>query len=274
MSGVPVNAHVLGPRFWKTIGIILTMFLLLLIGSSIAGWVLPQGPELLYEQNAEICLHEIRFVIHAYIGSSTCSHWKKTSLSLPVWSPDGKRIAFVSYGDAYTPEDISIGDQQWNNIRVIFRSPYKGYYSSVSELDWSPDGRMLAFMVIDYSGEKSVYIINAITSRVERIYFGSLPSWSPDSTSITFLEDTRNAVVVNVATGDRHALVFGRGTLSSVIWSPDGRYILYETFQLQSAGIIRTSMSSDQMAQTTASSAQRIPTCFPHGRRMDPRSPS
>jgi dipeptidyl aminopeptidase/acylaminoacyl peptidase len=65
--------------------------------------------------------------------------------ALPRWSPDGRRLAFVSAPPGDGPSEICILPVATAGERVVVCS----WYGRVSELAWSPDGTHLAFVARD-----------------------------------------------------------------------------------------------------------------------------
>jgi Tol biopolymer transport system component len=71
----------------------------------------------------------------------------------PAWSPDGRRIAFVSRRDGNA--DIYVMNADGSGKRNLTRNPAKDYRPS-----WSPDGRRIAF-VSDREGRLEAFVMNA-----------------------------------------------------------------------------------------------------------------
>lgn len=69
------------------------------------------------------------------IRELTYGNWRDSS---PVWSPDGKKIAFLSDRDGTTQIHV-----MWLDTREVARLTH--LERSPGSLRWSPDGRMLAF---------------------------------------------------------------------------------------------------------------------------------
>jgi TolB protein len=108
------------------------------------------------------------------------------ALLSPKWSPDGSRIAYVSFesgNSAIYIQNILTGARQLISGRA------KGINSAPA---WSPDGTKLA-LSLSYSGNPEIYVMD-LGSRQETRLTRSLaintePVWSPDGQSIYFTSD-------------------------------------------------------------------------------------
>jgi Tol biopolymer transport system component len=109
----------------------------------------------------------------------------------PTWSPDGTKIAFVSYRDGNAELYVMNADGQ-NPVRLT--------NNNVEDLqpDWSPDGTKLAFSRAagcdSYSGfcYYGLWIMNVDGSNATPITGGAAdnsPSWSPDGLWIAYGSD-------------------------------------------------------------------------------------
>lgn len=88
----------------------------------------------------------------------------------PRWSPDGRRIAFVS--DRRGLPKVCVLDCANNAVRVLEDTdPVMGSFVRGSSVDWSPDGRQIA-----YVGDRmrAIRIVNAQTGKVRKLIEGDV----------------------------------------------------------------------------------------------------
>ncbi len=109
------------------------------------------------------------------------------------WSPNGKRIAFVSY--RHDPDASGFGNSELYVMNADGSKQTRLTTNEVPDMSptWSPDGRRIAFSrtASSQSGEtEDVYVMNADGSGVTMLATGNPrnrgPSWSPDGTRIAF----------------------------------------------------------------------------------------
>jgi Tol biopolymer transport system component len=171
-----------------------------------------------------------RGVTYRQISGQFVSEYRAT----PTWSPDGRRIAFVS--DRSGSAEVYVMSADGSGQRRLTR------HAKPKELAWSPDGRMLAFGSHARGGPRDVYVMNADGTGLLNLTpgpgGGEALSWSPDGRKIGFrsLRDGSGEIyVVNVdGTGlrrlthlTRNPVSSGGTTWSAPAWSPDGQKILF-----------------------------------------------
>lgn len=144
-----------------------------------------------------------------------------TDNSLPTYSPDGRRIAFVS-GRLGHPE-IYYMDADGTNLDILtnFAASDENYRS---DPDWSPDGRLVAFQS-RINGRFQIMTINVrdgstklLTSEGEN----EQPSWAPDARHLVFTS-TRSGVrqlwIIDVESSRTRQLTTTAGSRLGK-WSP------------------------------------------------------
>jgi TolB protein len=147
----------------------------------------------------------------------------------PSWSPDGKKVAYVSFEDRKpviyvhelaTGRRISLSNQKGNN----------------SAPAWSSDGKKLA-VSLSKDGNTQIYSINADGSNLQRLTRGRTidtePQYSADGRYIYFTSDRGgNPQIYRMsAEGEQvesaKRVTFKQGFVTSPRISPDGKYLAY-----------------------------------------------
>jgi TolB protein len=92
--------------------------------------------------------------------------------AMPAWSPDGRRIAFVSWRDGNS--DIYLMNGDGSALARLTRSHQAG--ETVPR--WSPDGASIVYSSV--AGARSmIYVMSASGSGVRRLTDGWQPDWRP-----------------------------------------------------------------------------------------------
>jgi len=113
----------------------------------------------------------------------------------PAWSPDGRRIAFVSWRDGN--QDIYIFDFNTGDTVNVTNTPNR----QEDYPAWSPDGDTLAFSAPE-NGIETVFVQDLTNNSPSQAFRrGRMPAWSPDGLSIAFMVDATDlsATFITVA---------------------------------------------------------------------------
>ena len=173
----------------------------------------------------------------------------------PQFSPGGDTLAFLS------PRDNDEGKPS------IWLLPLRGgeawklatFAESVGEMSWSPDGRSIAFTMLDTLPKRvkdwrkkkwdhivedeipqynHLWVIDVATGKQRRLTSGTFmandPRWAPDSRTIAFAwnptgrpDDGNLTDVALVPASGGAVRKLGSMLDGSIVWSPDGRWLAW-----------------------------------------------
>ena len=152
----------------------------------------------------------------------------------PAWSPDGRRIAFVS------SRDNSQGDVFVMNADGSDPVNLTDHVRGDSFPSWSPDGSRIAF-ASGRDGDLDVYAMDADGSNLTQLTDSSeprgWPAWSPDGSRIAFgwfIPPSNNEIFVMNADGSNQVNLTNDSERKDwdADWSPDGTRIAFESGNL------------------------------------------
>jgi TolB protein len=144
----------------------------------------------------------------------------------PRWSPDGKRVAWVS--TRHTNQEIYTVGADGKDIRRLTSE-----VAADNNPSWSPDGKRIAF-ASGRTGNFEIHVMDADGSNVRRLTnhpaLDYWPSWSPDGKRIAFTSNRDGNYEIYLMNADgsgvenltRHPAQDNFAT-----WSPDGKRIAF-----------------------------------------------
>ncbi len=192
----------------------------------------------------------------------------------PVWSPDGKRIAYQSNRDG--SYHIYVMDIDGGNTKQI---------SSGSDLDdrhpaWSPDGSAIAVDSGD-STHREIFIIDVSSQRRTQVTksnaIASFPNFSPDGKRIAYY--VYDAGTMDVWMSAREGSGTARVTTQlaseknnqctfachSVRWSPDSSHIAFSDGDLSRVLVMSSAPSSSPQAISPDGERSHFPVFLANG---------
>jgi eukaryotic-like serine/threonine-protein kinase len=154
----------------------------------------------------------------------------------PVWSPDGNYIAFSRLSE--TDGGIYIVPSLGGAERKVYSA--KWLDTMLHYIDWSPDGKLLAFQVRDSPNESSsIFLLSLdtlekrkLTSPPEQHWYGDWhPVFSTDGQTLAFLRDssiaTEDVYVVSISGGEPRRMTFDNTGIGGLAWTNDGSHIVF-----------------------------------------------
>ena len=172
----------------------------------------------------------------------------------PLWSPDGKHVAYVStrgsYSGIYRKAADGTGSEE-----LLFRYTPGAF---IGLTDWSPDGKFLTF----FTGVLALVPLGAVANPLDRKeiewlreeYDAILGRFSPDSRYLAYLANEENVDVMEVyvrpfdpskpeASGPGQAVqVSKNGALGMISWRQDGKemYFVTRDFEVMAVDVVST----------------------------------
>jgi Tol biopolymer transport system component len=169
----------------------------------------------------------------------------------PVWSPDGDQLAFgVPRTSPINPTGSGVGSEVWV-VRLADRSVSVVPDLLATDIDWSPDGSLLAIVggvetasglgVKDGLQDARIHLYapssDAVRTLDETLGAYQL-TWSPDGERIAYAggegpaDDSQPQVlrIIQVQTGLQEVITSGFRAVHGIgpVWSPDGKTIVYQ----------------------------------------------
>ncbi|HEV7779429.1 MAG TPA: Tol-Pal system beta propeller repeat protein TolB [Luteibacter sp.] len=149
----------------------------------------------------------------------------KESLLSPAWSPDGRKLAYVSFesgNSAVYLQDIGTGARQ------LIASHPKGINSAPH---FSPDGSKLA-VTLSYIGNPEIFLIDIASRKETRVTnnfaIDTEPTFTPDGQSLVFTSDRSGRPQLyqtSIAGGNAERITFQGSFNASPSISFDGKQI-------------------------------------------------
>ena len=148
----------------------------------------------------------------------------------PVWSPDGKTIAFFGYRDG--GYDLWAVSPDGSNQRLLTKGAFDD-----REPAFSHDGTRIAFSSDRGSplgSDYNIFVLDLRSGDIRQLTRNpaedAMPSWSPDDRQISFVSTRENGQgvwAVDAAGGEERRLVTANARIDAAGWGPGGEMVAH-----------------------------------------------
>lgn len=188
----------------------------------------------------------------------------KQPLMSPAWSPDGRKLAYVSF--------------QTGSAKLYMMDIYSGKTEILTAFprhngapEFSPDGKKLA-LVLSKSGSLQVYVLDLQTRKLKQITGGRAnntePFWVPDGQSLIFTSDRGGLpqiYKVNLSDQATTRLTWqGSQNLGGQI-TPDGRFLIMVNRNAEGFNIAKQDLDTGAVQVLTKTQLDESPSVAPNG---------
>ena len=185
----------------------------------------------------------------------------------PSWSPDGSRIAYVSF-DQKKPM-VVVQNLAQGTTKIV--ANFRGNNSAPA---WSPDGRFLA-VALSKDGLTQIYRMPAAGGTPQRLTdstdIDTQPAFSPDGQWIAFTSDRGGSPQVYrmpAAGGPAQRLTFEGNYNVGPRYSPDGRFLAFVQRDGGRYRIAALELSTGQVQTLTDGTLDDSPSFAPNGKMI------
>ncbi|BAE74161.1 Protein TolB [Sodalis glossinidius str. 'morsitans'] len=196
--------------------------------------------------------------------NQTPVHRSPQPLMSPAWSPDGSKLAYVTFESGRSALVIQTLDS--GAIRQVASFPQHNGAPA-----FSPDGSKLAF-VLSKTGNMNLYVMDLGSGQVRQVTEGrsnnTEPSWFPDSQTLAYTSDQGGRPQVyktNINGGTPQRLSWEGSQNQNADVSPDGKFLVMVSTNNGAQHIAKLDLATNAVQVLTDTFLDETPSVAPNG---------